>query len=55
MVEASSQPAGVRPGAGRGDAAMVRVERKATDRVDGRFHQDDGGQGLSGDGEEAEI
>jgi hypothetical protein len=55
LVEGRSQPAWIGPGTGRGDAAMVSVESKATDGLDGRFHQDDGWQGLSGNREEAEI
>ena len=55
LAEARSQPAWIGPGPGCGDAAMVGVERKATDRVDGRFDQDDGWQGLGGKAEEAEI
>jgi len=46
-----SQLAWIEPGTGCGDAAMVGVESKATDAVDGRFHQDDGWQGLGGNGD----
>ena len=40
LVDQGGQPLGVGPGAGGGDATIVRVESKATDGVDGRFAED---------------
>lgn len=55
LGDKGSQPARVGSSAGCRDAAVLGVESKATDGVNGRLDEDDGGQRASGDGEEAEI
>ena len=55
LGDKGSQPARVGPSTGGGDAAVLGVESKATDGVNGRLDEDDGGQRASGNGEEAEI
>ncbi len=55
LGDKGSQPARVGSSAGCRDAAVLGVEGKATDGVDGRLDEDDGWQRASGDGEEAEI
>jgi hypothetical protein len=55
LGDKGSQPARVGSSAGCRDAAVLGVESKATDGVDGRLDEDGGSQRASGDGEEAEI
>ena len=55
LSDKGSQPARVGSSAGCRDAAALGVESKATDGVDGRLDEDDGGQRASGNGKEAEI
>ena len=55
LGDQGSQPARVGASAGSRDAAVLGVESQATDGVDGRLDEDDGGQRASGEGEEAEI
>ena len=55
LGDKGSQPARVGSSAGSRDAAVLGVESKATDGVNGRLHEDRGGQRASGSGEEAEI
>jgi len=55
LGDKGSLPARVGSSAGSRDAAVLGVESQATDGVDGRLDEDEGGQRASGDGEEAEI
>jgi hypothetical protein len=55
LADESSQPAWVRSGSGGREAAVSRVESKATDGVDGRLHQDEGWEELRGDREKAQV
>jgi len=55
LGDKGSQPARVGSSAGSRDAAVLGVESKATDGVNGGLDEDDGGQRASGDSEEAEI
>ena len=54
-VDEGSQPARVGPSTGGGDAVVLGIKSKATDGVDGRLDEDDGGQRTSGNGEEAKV
>ena len=55
LVKECSQPARVGSGTGCGDATVLGVESKATDRIDGRLHQNNGRQRDSGNREKATI
>ena len=48
LGDKGSQPARVGSSAGCRDAAVLGVEGKATDGVDGRLDEDDGGRGQAG-------
>ena len=53
LLDERSQPVWIGSGTCGGDAAVLGVEGKAADGVDGRLHQDDGWQGVRRDGEKA--
>ena len=55
LADEGSEPARVGPSTGSGDAAVLGVESKATDGVDCRLDEDDGGQRASRSGKVAEI
>lgn len=49
------KPEGIGPSASGGDTAVLRVEGKATESIDGGFAKDDLGKRGGGNGEEAKI
>ena len=55
LVQESSEPPRVGPGAGGRDAAMVGMEGEATDRINGGLTEDDVWKRVGGNGEEAAV
>ena len=55
LVQERSLPAWVGSGAGCGDAAVLGMEGKATDGIDGGLAKDDFLEMGGGNGEEAEV
>src|SRR6059036_3678032 len=55
LVEQGAQPAWVGPGAGGGQATVLGMESKATDRIDGRLTENERWASFGGNGEEARV
>jgi hypothetical protein len=55
LADERSQPAWIGSGAGGGDAAVLWMEGKAADGINGRLHQDGGWPRLRRDGEKAPV
>ena len=55
LVQQRLQPAWVGPGPGGGEATVVGMKGEATDRIDGRFTENDAWQRGGGNGEAAQV
>ena len=55
LVQQALQPGWVRPSPGCREATVSGMEGQATDGVNGRFAQDDAGEGRGGNGEAAQV